>query len=795
MGNINWNKVETIVDQVLDLPQSERVEHIQEVCAGNDALEGEVTRLLNSIFDSEGWLDDPKEFKEGFYQEMAQDVEEVENSHSLIGKTIGSYTIKELLGEGGMGQVYLAERSDGTFEHKVAIKILRSARSSPENIRRFKQERNILAGLNHPGIAKLFDGGITDNGLQYLIMEYIDGKPITTYCQDNNLSLDERIKLFRKVLSAVQHAHESLVIHRDLKPDNIFVTPERQIKILDFGISKLLENTESSSDQTLSEGRMLTPKYAAPEQIREEQVTTATDVYALGIIFYELLSGKHPYDLNNKSYFETEKLILNKVPLAPSANTDSWGKQHRTTLRGDLDAIALKAIDKDHQERYRMANQFLSDLVSFEQGLPVTAQANSLTYRAKKFINRNKLSIAVTGIFLFLIVSISIFHTSRLTQERNRAQLEAEKAVQIKELFSEILQQSDPFTQPDRDISLSEVLATGTDKLKSSLDSQPQVKAELLGLLGGTFASLGNFEKGEELLQEALALDYPLELKTERQTYINNLTQLGRIYHRIGRFKESESTYLKALEMSKRLHGEESGNLAGIYISLASIYREEGHLLKTEEFYKNAIELSDSTHKLLLATSLGNLAIAYRDQGEYEKALNLHDRSLKLEHEVHDSLHPDIASGYNNLAFTYQQMGKYQAADSLHQIALSMRRELFPSDHHHIASSLVRLGLLKIKQMHTGEAEKYLAEGYKILNQKLPEDHWQLISARGGLAVSRAMQGEFEENVPIVEEAYNFFYDRFGEDDWRTHEAAAALTNLYRIWGKTEKADFYSEKL
>lgn len=791
MENISWEQVETIVDRALELPASEREKYISEKCGENKQLKGEVTQLLESIFESEGWLDDPENYKKGFYENISSDITSVPSTPSLIGENIGAYTIREKIGEGGMGAVYRAQRSDGEFDHEVAIKIIRHSRATDQNIKRFKREQRILAGLNHPGIARLFDGGVTEDGSPYIVMEYVNGIAIDDFCEQHDCSLKQKLALFQQVLEAVRYAHENLVIHRDLKPANILVNQAGEIKVLDFGISKLLEQ-EKDTEITQTGTRLLTPRYAAPEQITQKNITTSTDLYALGIILYELLSGKNPYDLEGASPYEIEEAVVHQEPPAPGSRAET--KIIRKTLKGDLNAIVLKAIRKNPTQRYRVANEFIEDLNNYHQGMPVSARTGSIPYRSKKFISRHKLGIAAAFLLMVLSAGFTIIHTSRITQERNNARLEAQKATQIKNLLIDILQQQDPFAQPNRNITLAEILDVGVQDIENSLDNQPEIKAELLGLMGDNHASLGNFKKGEDLVKKALDLYDPTQLESALQTYINNLSRLGRIQYRTGRFKEAESSYFEALELVKHEYGENASQITHLYSSLASVYREKGQLLKTEEFYKRAIALADSTQKLALATSLGNLAIAYRDQEQFDKALTLHKQSLELEHQVHDTLHPDLASAYNNLAFTYQQKGDFPKADSLHQIALSMRRKLFPPDHHHIASSLVRMGLLKIKQFHTQDAEQYLKDGYDILSSKLPEEHWQVLSAKGGLAVSRAMQGKFKENVPIVENVYQQFVDKFGASDWRSREAALALSNLYRAWGKPEQATFYAEK-
>ena len=796
MSEYTWEDVETIIDQVLDLPKKDRRDFIKQECGNNKKLKGEVTQLLESILDSEGWLENPTQYKQNFYEEIARDVDRIDAQETLIGRNVGAYIIKDKVGEGGMGSVYRAERSDGFFDHQVAIKVIRSGQATPENVRRFERERSILAGLNHPGIAQLFDGGITEQGTPYLIMEYIEGIPVDEYCKQNNLTLHQKVELFKKVLQAVQHAHENLVIHRDLKPGNILVTGDEQIKILDFGISKLVEDSDSDNlPNTLTQTRVLTPKYAAPEQVREQSISTATDLYALGTIFYELLTGNHPLGLKDQSYYKTQKLILEQHPIPPSNNISNYSSIKGRQLRGDLTAILLKSLSKEPDQRYRTANHFLYDLNHYQQDMPISARPHSIKYRSYKFWGRHKYVITAIASFIALIIIFASIYTSRITKERNNAQLEAQKATQIKNLLSDILQQSSPFAQPNRDITLAKVLDRGSQKIQQSLNDQPQIKAELLGLIGDNYTSLGNFSKGEKLVKQSIDLYKPSQLKSARRTYINNLDRMGRIYYRTGRFEEAESVYLEALELIKREYGTDSNYASSFYGSLASVYREKGNLLKTEAFYGKALTLADSTQKANIAVALDNLAIAYRDQRMFKKAISLHKQSLKLQLQMHANLHPNVASAYNNLAFTYQQSGNFPKADSLHQIALSMRRKLFPPDHHHIASSVIRLGLLKIKQMHTQEAEKLLKEGYDILRKKLPADHWQVISAKGGLAVSRAMQGEFAENVPIVVDAYESFVKKFGADDWRSHEAAKALSNLYRIWGKPQKAQMYADKI
>ncbi|MBN2733087.1 MAG: serine/threonine protein kinase, partial [Balneolaceae bacterium] len=441
MSDINWEKVETIIDQALDLPAEERKRFVDNQCGENQQLKSEVTLLLESIFDSEGWLEDPQDYKKDFYEEISDDVDLLSTNQPLIGKQVGAYAIREKIGEGGMGTVYRAERTGGKFDHQVAIKIIRQGHNTHKNIRRFRREQHILAGLNHPNIARLFDGGITDDGFPYIIMEHVSGTPIDNYCKANNCSINKKIALFEQVLEAIRYAHENLVIHRDLKPGNILIDEDGNVKLLDFGISKLLEEEE---DTTLTQtgARLLTPRYAAPEQIRQENTTTATDLYALGIVFYQLLTGGQPFNLEDLSQYEMEQVILKQEASKPSSKVDDPALQKK--LKGDLDAIALKAIRKEPGQRYRVANEFLDDLNNYQNNIPVSARDDSFKYRSQKFFKRYKQSVAVAVAMVSLIFAFAGFYTFKITEERNQAQLEAQKAQEVTNFLTDMYRASNP---------------------------------------------------------------------------------------------------------------------------------------------------------------------------------------------------------------------------------------------------------------------------------------------------------------------------------------------------------------
>ncbi|MDZ7805720.1 MAG: serine/threonine-protein kinase [Gracilimonas sp.] len=412
MGEFRWNKIEDIIDQVLDLPKEQRLPYLEKTCT-DEGLKAEVLEMLQSISDSEGWLEGLRGYRQKVFDEDFESISSL-SSDTLIGTQFGSYTITKKIGEGGMGVIFLAERSDDTFNHQVAIKIIRNGRATEENIQRFKREQQILARLNHPGIAQLYDGGVTDEGFPYIIMEYVDGIPITEYCVKHQCSVSEKIRLIKQVLKAVQNAHENLTVHRDLKPDNILIDSSGNVKILDFGISKLLED-EDNLMLTQTGSKILTPRYAAPEQIKGERITTSTDMYSLGVVFYKLLTGTDPYQLDDKTRYEVEQTIIQDEPGKPSEVVND--PQFKRTLKGDLDAILLKSMRKEYDKRYRVASEFMEDLRHYEAGLPVSAHEGNFTYKAQKFIKRNKQPILYTAVTFLILISTALYYTGQLRYE------------------------------------------------------------------------------------------------------------------------------------------------------------------------------------------------------------------------------------------------------------------------------------------------------------------------------------------------------------------------------------------
>ncbi|MGH7507297.1 MAG: serine/threonine-protein kinase, partial [Longimicrobiales bacterium] len=513
-----WRRVEPILDRVLDLPPAEREAFLDEACAGDPVLRADAEALLEADRQATGFLEAPA-------ASLLLAAEALPASAaSNVGTVIGQYRIVRELGRGGMGTVFLAERADGQFDQRVALKLIRGGAVSDDIVHRFLHERQILARLDHPNIAHLIDGGLTGDGQPYFAMELIDGSPITTYCDERGLVIEQRLRLFRAAAEAVACAHRNLVVHRDLKPSNVLVTVDGQVKLLDFGIAKMLEEPEDARALTRSGLYMLTPEYAAPEQVRGGTITTATDVYMLGALLYELLSGHRAHRFDHHTPAELERVICEQDPVPPStaviagsargagpARGTTSGADRRQTvtrrlrrrLHGDLDNIVMKALRKEPDRRYPSVDAMIDDIGRYESGRPVLARRDSFGYRSSKFIRRNRAAVAAAG---FVVVSLLAGMTTTTYQARVAAR-ESARAEQVKNFVLDLFELSDPDLSNGAEITARQLLERGQERVDEELAGQPELQAEMLGVLGSIDHKLGLYDDAAGRFQRALALE------------------------------------------------------------------------------------------------------------------------------------------------------------------------------------------------------------------------------------------------------------------------------------------------
>ena len=495
-------KLQQLFEEALDHEPSEREALLDSRTTGDSALKDEVLALIRAH------ERDESDFKSPLSPSALIDASTGEDR--WVGARVGAYEVIRLVGVGGMGAVYEAARADDQYQKKVAVKFLHRHVGSEPALARFRAERQILANLNHPNIAALVDGGVTSDGQPYFIMEYVDGQPITHWCDEKKSSIRERLDLFLQVCAAVQSAHQSLVVHRDLKPGNILVTADGRVKLLDFGIARLLATDPITGDQTptLSESRSFTPDYAAPEQLRGLSVDTRADVYALGVVLFELLAGSRPFDVHGKSFAEIERIICETEPPRPSGRIDDAravfldersGSRARAKVEGDLDAVVKFALRKEPERRYGSADMMARDIHQHLDGRPVSARPDSFAYRARKLVRRRRFETAAIVIAVMSLVG-GLLATSA---QARRAEAQSRRAEQVTNFLTTMLGSADPASL-GRDVTVREVLDSAAARA-DTLNHDPELEAEIRSVIGSTYMGLGEFEAGEGQFRRALA--------------------------------------------------------------------------------------------------------------------------------------------------------------------------------------------------------------------------------------------------------------------------------------------------
>jgi len=747
MDKDQWKKVETIIDQVLSVSgKEERTKLINKCCGDNDKLRKEVETFLDSIDASGNIWDELLISNRVLMDEMTQN----ENLSSIIHSEgeqparIGFYEIKRKIGRGGMGDVYLAERSEGGFHQKVALKLIRREMASEIQTKRFLQERTLLSKLNHPNIAGLLDGGVSDDGRPFFVMEYVDGMPVTEYCKTNECTLEERLSIFEQICEAVQYAHTNLIVHRDLKPDNLMVTAGGMVKVLDFGIAKLLDQelSENSLVQTGESHRMLSLNYAAPEQITMGTVTTSTDVYTLGLLLYELLSDRKPFDLKKKKLQGAEQIIRYREPAKPSEVT----KKRKKELLGDLDAIIMKALRKEPEKRYETASSILEDIRRYRLNKPVLARKGTFRYRYGKFLKRNRLIFTSTSLILVILTGFSILYAVRINQEKSLAELEAEKARLVTDYLKSIFEFSDPNQSSGETISAKDLLKAGSEQV-DNLNEQPEVKAEILATFGGINYSLGDYVKADSLFQESLSIRRKLEDDADEEI-ASILYQMALNKENMGQYDIAESLFTESLEMQKQLYDENDINIIKNLNSLAYLYQLKGELGKATDYIDRgltALQSMSVPDSVELAEAHHLRASIFTAQGYYNRAISSLQEALQLCYSLYSLPHPKINKSLANLARNYQKLGDYNTADSFYFESLQMSKALYDGDHLSTAITMNNMaGLYKLQENYI-KADSMYAESLTMLEKVLGEKHPYVASNLFNLANLKREMGKYSE--------------------------------------------------
>jgi len=802
MNPDRWEKIQSLFEKALELESSERESYLKSACDDDKELFDEVISLLHA-----------DEKQHSIFAGSAADYIAVDDAN-LDGKIFGNYRAVKQIGSGGMGSVYLAERADGVFEQKVALKIVKPGMNSHEIITRFEEERQILARLQHPNIARLLDGGISELGLPYFTMEYVEGKPITAFCDEKNLTIEQRLELFKKVCEAVLYAHQNLVIHRDIKPNNILVQEDGTVKLLDFGIAKVFEEEEEEKFVTRTGMRVMTPEYASPEQVRGEPVSTATDIYSLGLILYQLLTGCPPYEVTSTSALEMERIICLTEPQKPStmitkifssapdskqkASPDFISRKRKTTIpklkkriSGDLDNICLMAIRKEPERRYSSIAQFITDIDSHLNELPVSARKSTAGYRTKKFIQRHKVGVVVATISVILIAIVTTFYTIQLAEERDRAQLEAEKSKKVSEFLAGIFEVSDPEQSKGESITARELLDNGVKRIESELSDQPEVLANMLGVTGNVYKSLGLYDNALVLLQRAYSINDSLLGNNSPET-AKSINDLANLNFAMGDYESAIKKFKEAIEQRKNIYGEESLEAAESMNDLAMVLREEGDYDQSEKLLSASLAIRNkllSSESMEVAQSLNNLALLKEDMGEFEKAKKLLEEALQKKEKIYGKIHPSVTETMGNLAFLLQQMGEYEEASKLFNETVEIDKKLFGDLHPVVSTDLYNLASNTALMGDLNAAEKLYEEVLKLDKELLGEEHPYIALDLNNLAGIYSDKGDYEKAENLYKESLNLNKKIYGSDH---PEVATSLSNLgvmYNRWRKYDLAE------
>jgi eukaryotic-like serine/threonine-protein kinase len=737
-----WRRIAALLDDVLDMPASERARFLDTACGDDAELRGEVEALLVADAEASSILDTPLDPGGALIGE--------EDAVLPAGAQIGAYRLVHELGRGGMGAVYLAERADGQFEHRVALKLVRGGPESADIVRRFLHERQILARLGHPHIARLLDGGLTETGLPFFVMEYVAGEPITTHCDRLRLPVSERLRLFTAVCDAVAYAHRNLIVHRDLKPSNILVTADGRVKLLDFGIAKLLGEASSAADdgQTRTGLYLLTPEYASPEQVRGDAITTATDVYALGAVLYELLSGRRAHGFAQRSPAEVARVVGDVTAPLPSkavaARAREGGNGRHTSLaegsqlararatdrrrlermlRGDLDAIVMKALRKEPEHRYPTVEALLADLDRQRAGVPVAARRGTVTYRAGRFLRRHRGAVAAAALVVLSLAGGLV----AATRQADRAARESARARAVTDFLVGLFRVSDPSESRGRELTARELIDSGVARV-AELEHEPELQAEMLTVLGAIYRELAVLPLSDSLLRRAVALRERL-YGPDDERVVASLNQLGGLLIVTGDYEAADTVLRRALTIRERAFG---------------------------------------ARDTLVAVSLNNLALARANLGDDEEAERLYRRSLAIDRRVYGPGHLEVATALTNLGNALRRNGNYEAADSALTNAAAIRRRHLPAGDPEIADALGDLAVLRNAQGRPAEAELLHREALAVRRAAYGDAHPDVALSLGSLAATLSTLGRLDDAAPLGREALAIQERVLGRDHSRT---------------------------
>jgi len=769
-----WSRAGQLLGEILEMRPDERARELARIAADEPDLSASIEAMLRADERGSGVLEAGVAALAADLLARGEDGDDAEDDVPSVDR----YRVLKFLGRGGMGSVWLAERTDGHFARPVALKVLKRGLDTDEIRRRFQREREILARMEHPGIARMLDGGVTGDGRPCFAMEYVEGRPITEHADQRRLDLRERLLLFERACEVVSYAQQHLVVHRDLKPSNILVTSDGQLKLLDFGIAKLLADPgDEPPDLTRTGQVLLTPEFAAPEQLRGEPVTMASDVFALGVILYELLSGRRPFpgraarrlggasdpeaaplgEAFGKSRADRGGTPEDTAALAAAAKARRLQPRAlRRQLRGELAVLVETALRAEPERRYGSAEALLHDLRRFRLGRPLLARPATVGYRARKYVRRHRVAVGAASA---AIVALGIGFVATFWQARV-ARREAARAAAVTDFLAGLFEAADPDAGAGSDPRARELLARGATRIDTELRGQPELQADLLQLVGKLYDKLGDYDAAVPLLERALSLREQ-RLPPGHPRVREALVQAGSAHLQAMNLEAADSLLRRALVLLERAGGAAGAERGRLIGTLAVLEGRRGDGVAAESLYRAALE-ADRRHfgpeHEDVATDLNNLGGLLATEGRLDEALAVHREALAMRRRVLPPGHSEIPYSLANLAFVIDRLGRLGEADSLYRESIAMRRRIYPEGHPILAATLRELGALEVRRQNYDSADTLLREAADMVRRYLGArhpDYALAINERGVLAYRRgdfaAAAGAFALAAGILE--------------------------------------------
>jgi eukaryotic-like serine/threonine-protein kinase len=768
-----WTEIKALLDGALEQPPAERERWLLAAAGGDAALAGEVAALLSLETEMGDFLERP-----------LFDLHDPLGGGGRSGEEVGPYRLGREIGRGGMGVVYIAERADDEYRKTVAVKVLKRGLDTDEVIGRFRAERQILANLEHPNIARLIEGGTTTaDHLPYFVLEHVEGRPIDVYCDEEGLGLEERLRLFLVVCTAVAAAHRNLVVHRDLKPSNVLVTGDGTPKLLDFGIAKLLGPPEADAPITHRDRFFLTPEYASPEQVSGLPVNTTTDVYSLGVLLFQLLTGRRPFELAGADLAEVARRLREEEAPRPSSVVP---RELARRLAGDLDAIVGMALRKEPDRRYGSVEALAEDVRRHLAGLPVAAGPDSLAYRTRKLLRRHRVGAAAAATIAALVVGFAVVATLLMT-DAVRERTRSEKLVVF---LLDMLRSPDPDRANGATVTVLEVLDRAEANFLAGFEDDPELDGDFRHTLADLYVGLGQYDEARPLAEKALAIRQQVHGAVSMPV-AETLHVLAEVDRYTQSAEAAEARIEQALEMQRELGGSGEQSYLHALNNLAVSKKNRGDYAAAEPLHRQVLELKrkryDADHPEI-ATTLQNLAVLLHEKGEPAEAIPLFETALAIRRRGgrEDAPVPEaeLVSTLNNLAASSEEVGQVARAVELYEESLAIGRRIYGDGHARLLGPLNNLALARLAAGQLGAAEDLLEEALALTAER-PRSKGVVLK---NIAAVHLALGRLPEAETAAREALEALRAQ-DEPAWRIAEVESVLGAVLTRTGRAADAE------